>query len=155
MTLITPPPPAPNRSDPATFPDRADAYVAWWAQVASELNGFEVYGRSNVVGNVGQSGGVPTGAVIQRGSTSNGQFTRWADGTQMCFHTITTSGGTATWTFPVAFSSQPVAAMTPTSTQSRIVTTAPPTVTDVLIRGWDGSSVSDVTVRAIAIGRWF
>ena len=39
MTLITPPPTAPNRADPATFPDRADAYVDWWATIAAEING--------------------------------------------------------------------------------------------------------------------
>lgn len=39
MTLITAPPPAPNRADPSTFPDRADAYVAWWATIAAEING--------------------------------------------------------------------------------------------------------------------
>ena len=42
-----------------------------------------------VLGGVSQSGGVPTGAIIQRGSNSNGQFVRFADGTQICRHTIT------------------------------------------------------------------
>lgn len=41
--------------------------------------------RGNILGTVSQSGGVPGGAVIQRGSNSNGQFVRFADGTQICW----------------------------------------------------------------------
>ena len=39
------------------------------------------YHRSNIVGTVSQTAGVPTGAIIQRGANANGQFTRFADGT--------------------------------------------------------------------------
>lgn len=34
-----------------------------------------------IVGAVSQSGGVPTGAIIERGSNANGEFTKFADGT--------------------------------------------------------------------------
>lgn len=37
-----------------------------------------------VLGNVGQSAGVPTGAIMESGSNANGFYVRWADGTQMC-----------------------------------------------------------------------
>lgn len=40
--------------------------------------------RDSILGAVSQSGGVPTGAVIQRGSNANGEFVRFADGTQIC-----------------------------------------------------------------------
>lgn len=36
------------------------------------------------LGTVSESGGIPTGAIIQRGSNSNGTFVRFADGTQIC-----------------------------------------------------------------------
>lgn len=36
--MITPAPPIPNRADPSTFADRADAYVSWWSTVATEIN---------------------------------------------------------------------------------------------------------------------
>jgi len=38
----------------------------------------------NLVGTVSQSGGVPTGAVVERGSNANGDYVRFADGTQIC-----------------------------------------------------------------------
>lgn len=42
------------------------------------------YITDGVVGTVAQAGGAPTGAVLQSGSTANGQFIRYADGTQIC-----------------------------------------------------------------------
>ena len=43
------------------------------------------YGKNNVLGTVSQSAGVPTGAVIERGSNANGSYVRFADGTQICW----------------------------------------------------------------------
>ena len=40
---------------------------------------------ANILGTVSQSGGVPTDAIIQRGSNANGEFVRFADGTQICW----------------------------------------------------------------------
>ncbi|MGI1294369.1 hypothetical protein ACIAEU_24470, partial [Enterobacter kobei] len=39
---------------------------------------------ADVLGTVSQTGGVPTGAVIEKGSNSNGEYVRFADGTQIC-----------------------------------------------------------------------
>jgi hypothetical protein len=39
------------------------------------------YDESNICGAVSQSGGVPTGAVIERGSNANGEYVKFADGT--------------------------------------------------------------------------
>ena len=41
----------------------------------------QFFSRSNIVGTVSQSGGVPTGAIIERGSNVNGEYTKYADGT--------------------------------------------------------------------------
>lgn len=38
------------------------------------------YKRSNILGTVSQSGGVPTGAIIERGSNASGEYVRFADG---------------------------------------------------------------------------
>lgn len=37
-----------------------------------------------IVGSVSQSGGVPTGAILERGSNASGEFTKYADGTLIC-----------------------------------------------------------------------
>lgn len=88
------------------------------------------YGPGNLLGSVAQSGGQPTGAVIERGSNGNGQYVRFADGTQICTHQVTagsiTSYGTGTWgdpyrspslswTYPAAFvsGSVPILLATP------------------------------------------
>jgi hypothetical protein len=47
-----------------------------------------VYGKSNILGTVSQSSGVPTGAIIQRGSNANGEFVRFADGTQILYKNL-------------------------------------------------------------------
>jgi len=75
----------------------------------------ELYHTGNLLGTVSQSSGVPTGAVIQRGSNANGEFVRFADGTQICTHRRSIGGGWAvnaeldrTWSFPAPFHSTPV-----------------------------------------------
>lgn len=83
-----------------------------------------------MVGTVSQSGGIPTGAIIERGSNANGEYVRFADGTQLCWLTsltLTFSAATVlsgTWTFPAVFSVAPVVtgishtySMTPQTTQ--------------------------------------
>jgi len=68
-----------------------------------------------ILGTVSQSGGVPTGAIIQRGSNSNGGFVRFADGTQICTVSVAPTLTAATsavqsayvWTFPAAFVGYP------------------------------------------------
>lgn len=42
------------------------------------------YSASNIVGAVSQSGGLPTGAIIERGSNASGEYTKFADGTLIC-----------------------------------------------------------------------
>jgi hypothetical protein len=55
----------------------ASGALAWsdWA---------ELFHTQNILGTVSQTGGVPTGAILQRGSNANGAFVRFADGTQIC-----------------------------------------------------------------------
>lgn len=75
---------------------------------------------ASIVGTVSQSGGVPTGAILQRGSNANGEFVRFADGTQICWRaSVTTaiSGAAGSvfvngaalgpYSWPAAFSSIP------------------------------------------------
>lgn len=43
-----------------------------------------IYNSENLLGTVSQVGGVPTGAIIERGSNSNGEYVKFADGTMIC-----------------------------------------------------------------------
>lgn len=137
---------------------------------AGAAAGTHLFGRANILGAVTQSGGVPTGAVIEQGSNANGNFVRFADGTQICWRrvqaaaTITgahdwgfRSGGTAV-TYPAAFAAPP-----------RIV----PIAVELTAMGASGASinatgfnmiflsVASISTSAtrsadyIAIGRWF
>ena len=67
-----------------------------------------------ITGAVSQSGGVPTGAIMQRGNNVNGYYHRAADGTQICWQrynvgsvSITVPALSASlvgsWTYPIAF----------------------------------------------------
>ena len=50
----------------------------------------------NILGTVSQSAGVPTGAIIERGSNANGEYVRFADGTQICSGRLSEGLGSAT-----------------------------------------------------------
>ncbi|NEX47748.1 DUF2793 domain-containing protein [Pseudotabrizicola algicola] len=51
-----------------------------------------LYRRGTVLGPVSQSGGQPTGALIERGSNANGNYMRFADGTQICTRRVQLTG---------------------------------------------------------------
>ena len=67
------------------------------------------------VGTVSQSGGVPTGAIIQRGSNANGEFVRYADGTMICTRNISFSDFDINQARGVLFDSAPVTGTLPSS----------------------------------------
>ena len=48
----------------------------------------EVFTTGNILGTVSQSGGVPTGAIIERGANANGEYVKYADGTQICTNRV-------------------------------------------------------------------
>lgn len=41
-----------------------------------------------IVGTVSQTGGIPTGSIIESGSNTNGSYTKYADGTMICRNTV-------------------------------------------------------------------
>lgn len=71
----------------------------------------EVYTAASILGAVSQSAGVPTGAVIEQGSNANGEYVRFADGTQICRMTgnfpaqAINTGASLNCPFPATFSS--------------------------------------------------
>ena len=94
-------------TDRAVFTRRytGGAWTAWDRQFSS----------FNLLGTVSQSGGVPTGAVMERGTGGNGSYERRASGWQTCTRTsltvtnVNTAQGSVfrsasvTWTFPADF----------------------------------------------------
>ena len=64
----------------------SDLNRLWWRR---NYNGTvsawrQIYGQGSILGTVSQAAGVPTGAIIERGSNANGAYVRFADGTQIC-----------------------------------------------------------------------
>lgn len=47
-----------------------------------------------IVGTVSQSGGTPTGAILERGSNANGEYLKFADGTLICYGSGSGTTGT-------------------------------------------------------------
>lgn len=56
------------------------------------------YDQSTILGSVSQVAGEPTGALVERGSNANGEYVRFADGTQFC-----TNSNAAITTAPAPF----------------------------------------------------
>lgn len=126
------------------------------------------YGPGNLVGLVSESGGAPTGAVIERGSTSNGDYVRFADGTQICTAKLPATGcanadgalftsNAAVWVFPIAFASGPAVSVSGGGGAStRFIGFDAPTETEVGFKVM--ATTLDTTALAptgVAIGRWF
>lgn len=129
-----------------------------------------LYGTANLLGTVSQSGGVPTGKVIERGSNANGEYVRFADGAQICVcekastdaqnvavGSLYRTDGEAL-TFPAAFSTTTGLSVMPgfTGDTAAWFTCDAPTTTSVHTRRVGIFNMAiDVTYRIVAIGRWF
>ncbi|MBT2772920.1 hypothetical protein J7J47_11870 [Halomonas sp. ISL-60] len=133
----------------------------------------EVYTTGNLLGPVSQSGGVPTGSVIERGSNSDGEYVKFADGTMICtLHSslgrtinIDTqisgdfyrSGATGnTWTYPRQFVSEPICYAQIRTSIDQFGVTKIANASDCLIGGISlAGSRTNQTYTASAIGRWY
>jgi hypothetical protein len=132
------------------------------------------YDNRNILGTVSQSAGVPTGAIIQRGGNANGQFTRFADGTQDCWAIVETgttpsapygslfTTSNRNWIYPMAFVDGNVAFFPSTVSGAGGdytwcgVGDTPIQATNASYRGWRPVSVSlSITVSLLAKGRWY
>ncbi|CAM4262142.1 hypothetical protein [Citrobacter portucalensis] len=130
--------------------------------------------KADIVGTVSQSGGVPTGVIIEKGSNSNGNYIKFADGTLIFWFTSSISatannssgGGTnlyflnaATFTFPATF-----IGVKPTVSASGTLSTGSDS-SWVVIRGIELTGVSLAIISNMqnaasylgymAVGRWF
>lgn len=125
------------------------------------------YVKGSILGTVSEAAGVPTGAIIEAGNTGDGQYTRFADGTQICTSPDLSSGpvdtpigalfrsGSITWSFPVPFSAPPAVSGT-AGNAGRWLTLgyASELSTFARIISPSTSTVSS-DARLIAVGRWF
>lgn len=130
----------------------------------------QAYRRGNVLGAVTQASGVPTGGLIERGSNANGQFTRWADGTQICWQTLTVNGAInagllggfrntgQTWVYPAVFATAPALNGAPANLNSLAVVTSNvgPTAASVFHTAFASQgTAADLVATLVAVGRWF
>ena len=127
------------------------------------------YGPGNLLGPVGQSAGLPTGAVIERGANADGDYVRFADGTQICRQTRTLdipdtalgalfAGASETaWSYPVAFltGTQPTLTASATTAASTWIATRAGDETTGHLRAMAALSAATAPeVTVTAIGRW-
>ncbi|RVI98234.1 pyocin knob domain-containing protein [Sinorhizobium medicae] len=127
-----------------------------------------------VVGNASNSAGFPAGAIIERGSNANGEYVRFADGTQICWGTGTinvsttlnnhfgsSSGasvtGNALISFPAAFSNTNYSvSVFPTFRGFTVLGAYSKNGANAAVRmGVSGSTANDVPYEWSAYGRWF
>ncbi len=122
-----------------------------------------------ILGSVAQSGGIPTGSVIERGSNANGEYVRLADGTQICYGTAQPTlselfdsyfyihGSPPTWTFPAPFVGTIPQVNVNKATGAAAVWGVPSGVglTSCLIGGVASRNRGATNMYCTAIGRWF
>jgi len=119
-----------------------------------------IYDHSTILGPVSESGGLPTGALIEQGSNADGTYLRFADGTQICSRQFVSAASSHAWTFPLAFvtgSTPALQALPRHATAPRILTENEDlSATGVSFNVWDTSgAAAPAQIHASAIGRWF
>ena len=115
----------------------------------------EVFKQSNILGTVSESGGVPTGAIIERDSNANGEYVKYADGTMICTGIISgsLSGIVSTnlignFTFPASFVTSPAF-----STKLKIGTGDGPFASQFVVGSMRNNDVSSTGLQNVRIAR--
>lgn len=132
----------------------------------------QAFRQGNVLGTVSQTGGMPTGALIERGTNANGEYMRFADGTQICTQRLPVPSGIVTasgaifmsdsyqWTYPALFIAPPSVSGLPGTQFPMAWVALGATITfaaSTSVRVMRPSSLATATgtVDLMAIGRWF
>ncbi|MDV4144707.1 DUF2793 domain-containing protein [Shimia sp. FJ5] len=72
-----------------TWTSNASGEVYKRAHDGSAWTGWDrLLAGADILGTVAYAGGVPTGAILERGSNGNGEYVRFADGSQICHATV-------------------------------------------------------------------
>ncbi|WP_375687109.1 DUF2793 domain-containing protein [Pseudooceanicola sp. LIPI14-2-Ac024] len=160
-----------GRSNFQLWADMEAADTAVYVRIRNDNAAFNPWSRlvhlGNLLGTVSESAGLPTGAVIERGSNANGEYLRLADGTQICttdtldVSACDTADGalyvsaTATWTLPASFAAAPVCRFE-VDDLSYWASAAAPGTTSCDFRAVGAvSTAASLALRGVAIGRWF
>lgn len=132
----------------------------------------EVFTPGNTIGPVSQSGGIPTGAIIESGTNANGSFTKYADGTLICTFLVDAATpvfnltgaiyetDSKSWTFPVLFVGLPtgysVNEVSGVGSCWGGLGTGATTTTDTSFKIFRAVSIAATPKASLmAIGRWF
>lgn len=134
--------------------------------------GLKSAALADMVGPVSQSGGTPTGAIIERGANASGNYTKYADGTLECWGTLDSgtlpltssnfTGSTAgliyfaniSVAFPVAFAGSIVVIPTITSGSGFAARPTNVNLNSATIQVYSSTSAA-VTIAWFAKGRWY
>lgn len=128
-----------------------------------------LYHEGNAVGTVSQSGGIPTGAIVEEGTNGNGTFTKYLNGTMICRHGIAYpslppgSAAAAAWSFPSPFTAQPICVPAAGSVggnggflnAAQDSAGSGSSTTIAVGNSHPSATVGTPYVHVIAIGRWF
>ena len=172
---LSPPaaPTQPNLGDPSTYNARALALFNYIATTFPNwLAGLDAADFFPVLGTVAQSGGKVTGTLMERGTSANGEWERFACGTQICTHTVKfppqtagvgsvyASTSDAIWNYPAQFTGAP--AVSGFRRVTGLLWFAGPSIEAIdpntQFRGRAlnvQSNPSEVSFRMAAVGRWF
>lgn len=135
-----------------------------------KISGFQAYSRENILGTVSQAAGVPTGEIIERGSNANGEYVRFADGTQICTFAATAAseaisvafmGGFRSavqlWSFPASFIAPPSVTPTPTTLSAfgAIASSVNNTGCSFAYTAITSQVAAARSASLVAVGRWF
>lgn len=111
-------------------------------------------------------------AIIERGSNANGEYVRWADGTQVCYSTVKTHNNLSStginthgfaryripMTYPAAFISVPAIATCGGQNQENYgwseAETVGSTSFNLCVWAYDFTTLTVAVLGYLAIGRW-
>jgi hypothetical protein len=125
------------------------------------------YVPGNVVGTVAQVGGVLAGAVIESGSTVDGNYTKFADGSLICTSMVISldvnvsvgalfKSTLQTWTYPSVFITAPtVGGGNVSDVENLWITAGQAGVADCSAVAFGHASATGASFTLMAIGRWF
>ena len=140
------------------FSIKLSADGSTWDEAVRLAPGDRLYHSANAVGTVNAVPGAG-GALFETQTNANGTYTRFADGTQMCWKNDFVAAGASggLWTFPAAFVDANVAVTaTAIGAFARFITVNSVAATEAQFNGYTqpgGTELADTHV--MALGRWF